>query len=274
MNRVRTFLVALLAMAIPSIAWGEPDPYAGAKMPKFDFSVDATPMPVVHAMLKLSKVGAGDFVIDLGCGDGRIPITAAKTYGARGAGVDRNPDILAQAKKNADKNGVADKVQFTEEDVFKADITSATVVSAALWPTQHIKLRPILLEKMAPGARVITNLYHMGDWKPDKGLRIPTNTARGREVYEVYLWIVPAKIDGNWKMRVDQHVVDLQINRKYQYFSGTGSLDGQKRPVRNGKIEGTKVTFDLALAGKIQRYTGHVQADGTIKGETWSAARN
>jgi precorrin-6B methylase 2 len=274
MKRVRAFLVAALALAGPSVAWGEPNPYAGTKMPKFDFAVDATPMPVVHAMLKLGKVGPGDLVVDLGCGDGRIPITAAKTYGAKAAGVDLNLDILAQARKNADKNGVADKVQFTEQDVFKTDIASATVVSAALWPTQHIQLRPMLLDKLAPGARVITNLYHLGDWKPDKKLRVRTSTPRGPDFYPVYLWIVPAKIEGNWKMRAGERVVDLQINRKYQYFSGMGSLDGKRRPVRNGRIEGTTVAFELALNGKSQRYTGQVQADGTIKGETWSAARN
>lgn len=272
MTLARLFLVAF-ALTLSPAAWGQTNPYGGAKMPKFDFSVDATPMPVVHAMLKLGKVGPGDFVIDLGCGDGRIPITAAKTYGARAGGVDLNPDILAQAKKNAAKNGVADKVRFTVEDVFKTDFTDATVVSAALWPTQHIQLRPLLLEKLAPGSRVITNLYDMGDWKADKALRVPTSTPRGPDVYRVYLWIVPAKIDGNWKMRTGEHLVDLQINRKYQFFSGMGSFNGKKQPVRNGRIEGTKVTFDLALNGKTARYTGLVQADGTIKGETWSAVR-
>lgn len=262
--------LAVLAFVFPIVAHAEENPYGGPTMPKFDFSTDATPIPVVHEMLKLAKVGPGDFVIDLGCGDGRIPITAAKTYGAQAQGVDLNRDILAVARTNAEKGGVASSVQFREEDIFTIDITKATVVSAVIWPSVHVKLRPILLAKLAPGTRVITNLYHMGDWKADKVTYVRAMSQGEMDTFPVYLWVVPARIDGVWSMEFSSRVLTVRLVQKYQHFSGSAG----KLLIRNGKIEGTKVVFSLALDGTPRRYVGEVQPDGSIKGDGWHATRS
>jgi precorrin-6B methylase 2 len=274
MKALRVFcIVALVLLGAPA-ALAEPNPYDGPVMPKFDFSTDTTPMRIVHEMLKIAKVGPGDVLIDLGCGDGRIPITAATAYGAKASGVDLNPDILVEARKNAMRAGVEDKVQFLEQDVFKADIAPATVVTAVIWPNIHVKLRPMLLEKLAPGSRVVTNLYGMGDWKADKLVRIGADTKHGWHVYPIYLWIVPARVDGAWTMQAGDRRIGLKIDRKYQFFRGSGTVDGRAQPIRNGRIEGTRLTFELAITGRTRRFAGRLQADGSISGEGWSARRN
>jgi precorrin-6B methylase 2 len=267
-------LLGTLLVLVPAPASAEPNPYDGPVMPKFDFSTDVTPQPVVHQMLRMANVGPSDFVVDLGSGDGRIPITAAKDYGARALGVDLNPNIMVVARRNAARSGVEAAVQFIEQDIFKTDLTGATVVTAVLWPNVHVKLRPILLEKLAPGARVVTNLYHMGDWKADKTAHLRAQTGQGPHVYPIYLWVVPARIEGNWAMDVAGQRIDLKVVRKYQFFSGSGTVNGRVQPIRNGRIEGIKLAFELAINGVRGRYTGHLQQDGTIKGDNWSAARN
>ena len=145
----------------------------------------------VAAMLKLGNVKKTDIVYDLGCGDGRIVIAAAKTYGARGVGIDINPVRIAEAKENAKKAGVENLVRFEENDLFKADFHEATVVTLFLLPSVNLKLRPRLLQELKPGTRVVSNTFDMGDWKPEKEF-----TVSGTESYlsrNLYLWKVPAR---------------------------------------------------------------------------------
>src|SRR5689334_10408822 len=125
-----------------------------------------TPPDVVDAMLKLGKVSSSDVVYDLGCGDGRIVIAAAKTYGARGVGIDINPERIKEARANARTAGVEGLVRFEENDLFQADIREATVVTLFLLPTVNLKLRPRLLRELKPGTRIVSNTFDMGDWKP------------------------------------------------------------------------------------------------------------
>jgi len=144
-----------------------------------------SPNEVVEGMLKLANVHKGDKVIDLGCGDGRIVITAARMFGVRATGVDINPERIEEAQANAKKAGVDKLVTFQEGDLFDADIHDATVVTLYLLPDVNMRLRPKLLRDLKPGTRVVSHSFNMGDWKPDKEVQIDGRT--------VYLWIVPAK---------------------------------------------------------------------------------
>ncbi|MDQ3803960.1 MAG: class I SAM-dependent methyltransferase [Acidobacteriota bacterium] len=152
---------------------------------KKDVPYVPTPQAVVDEMLKLAEVGKSDVVYDLGCGDGRIVITAAKQYGARGVGIDIDPERIRESNENARKAGVADRVKFIQQDLFEADFKEATVVTLYLLPTINLKLRPKLWSDLKPGTRVVSHAFDMGDWKPDK-----TSEADGRPVY---FWVIPAK---------------------------------------------------------------------------------
>lgn len=142
-----------------------------------------TPQEVVDAMLKLAGVHAGDVVYDLGCGDGRVVVTAAKQYGVRGVGIDINPERIAEARENAEKNGVTKLVTIRNEDLFEANIKEATVVTLYLLTSLNIKLRPKLWRDLRPGTRIVSHSFDMGDWKPEKEMNIDGRT--------IYLWRVP-----------------------------------------------------------------------------------
>ena len=143
----------------------------------------ATPPAVVRAMLEVAKVRPNDLVLDLGSGDGRIAIAAAKEFGARGVGIEIDAELIDQARENARKAGVADRVQFLQQDLFQADISEATVVTLYLLPPLNLKLRPRLFNDLKPGTRVVSHAFHMGDWEPDQELDV-----EGRKVY---LWVIP-----------------------------------------------------------------------------------
>lgn len=149
-----------------------------------------TPPAVVKAMLEVAAVGPDDFVLDLGSGDGRIPIAAARDFGARGVGVEIDSALIDAARENARRAGVADRVQFLQEDLFQTDVSQATVVTLYLLPPLNLKLRPRLFNELKPGARVVSHAFHMGDWKPDQEL-----TVEGRKVY---LWIIPPDAKGRY----------------------------------------------------------------------------
>jgi SAM-dependent methyltransferase len=150
-----------------------------------DVRYEPSPPEVVRAMLELAGVTSRDVVYDLGCGDGRIVIAAAKEFGARGVGIDIDPQRIAESEENARKAGVAGRVRFRNEDLFEADISEATVVTLYLWPWVNLKLRPKLLRGLKPGTRVVSHWHDMGDWKPDKEIEVS-----GRKIY---LWRIPPR---------------------------------------------------------------------------------
>jgi SAM-dependent methyltransferase len=158
---------------------------AAAQIPHLDVPYVPSPNPVVDGMLKLAGVSAGDTVYDLGCGDGRIVIAAAKAYGARGVGVDINPERVEEARANAKSAKVDDKVRFEENDLFKANIANATVVTLYLLPDVNLRLKAKLMKELKPGTRIVSHSFDMGDWKPEK-----EQTVEGRQIY---LWTVPKK---------------------------------------------------------------------------------
>lgn len=167
-----------------------PATQAQSPTPELDVPYVPTPEPVVDAMLKVAKVGKNDVLLDLGSGDGRIPITAAKRFGTRGFGVDIDPERIQEANANAKKEGVTDLVQFAQQDLFKTDLTKATVITLYLLPRINLQLRPQLL-KLKPGTRIVSHAFDMGDWKPDQ-----TVSVNGTNVY---FWTVPKTIPPNLK---------------------------------------------------------------------------
>jgi SAM-dependent methyltransferase len=155
--------------------------------PKLDVPYVPTPQPVVDEMLKLAKVTGDDVVYDLGCGDGRIVVTAAKELGARGVGVDIDPARIKDSIANARKAGVSDQVKFTRGDLFKMDLSEATVVTLYLLPEINRKLRPKLFRELKPGTRIVSHEFDMGDWKPEKSVRVTIDEI----VYTLHYWTIP-----------------------------------------------------------------------------------
>ena len=168
--------VALLLAGVPAFCQYDED--GRATVPYVP-----TPQEVVEGMLKLAGVKAGDTVIDLGCGDGRIVVTAAEKFGAHGIGVDINPERIKEAEENARKAKVTNRVKFIEKDLFEADVSPASVVTLYLLPDVNLRLKPKLLKELKPGSRIVSHSFDMGDWKPDKKEEVNGRT--------IYLWIVP-----------------------------------------------------------------------------------
>ncbi|MBW4440511.1 MAG: class I SAM-dependent methyltransferase [Plectolyngbya sp. WJT66-NPBG17] len=167
-----------------------PNAQAESPTPQLDVPYVPTPTAVVDAMLKVAKVGKNDVLYDLGSGDGRIPITAAKRFGTRGFGVDIDPQRIQEANANAKKEGVSDRVKFAQQDLFKTDLSQATVITLYLLPRINLQLRPTLL-KLKPGTRIVSHAFDMGDWKPDQVVDVNGTN--------VYFWTVPEKVPANLK---------------------------------------------------------------------------
>jgi SAM-dependent methyltransferase len=163
-------------------------PLAAQRAPKLrspDVRYEPSSPEIVTAMLKLAEVKPADLVYDLGCGDGRIPIAAAKQFGARGVGIDIDPERIQEATENARKAGMSGRVKFLNQDLFEADIREASVVTLYLFPWVNLKLRPKLLRELKPGTRVVSHSHDMGDWKPEKEIEVDGHT--------IYFWTIPAK---------------------------------------------------------------------------------
>jgi SAM-dependent methyltransferase len=172
------FLRTGLILAISGCLLAQPEP---KRRP--DVRYEPSSPEIVKRMLGLAGLKKGDVVYDLGCGDGRIVIAAAKHYGVRGVGIDLDPQRIAEAEANAKAAGVADLVEFRSEDLFEADVRPATVVTLYLWPWINLKLRPILLKQLKPGSRIVSHYHDMGDWKPQKQIEV--------EGHQIYMWTVP-----------------------------------------------------------------------------------
>ena len=262
----RLFLLAAMMLTMPVAATTQP-------APKLDVEYEPTPMSVVHAMLKLAQVGPQDYVMDLGCGDGRVPIAAARSYGAKGYGVDLDPERIKEAHANAREAGVKDRVTLVQGDLFETDLTEATVVTLFLWPTLNSKLRPVLLN-LAPGTRIVSHEHTMGDWRPDRTLKFNTKTAQWRR-RPLHLWVVPATMGGSWKLDVKGVAVDVSIKQKFQDFSGSATVNGSTGLIRKGRVTGNRVEFHITggVRGKRQRLVGVVKSGGTMEGADWRAVR-
>jgi hypothetical protein len=221
-----------------------------------------TPQALVNKMLDMAKVTPSDFLMDLGSGDGRTVITAAKR-GVKAMGIEYNPDMVALSTKNAAAAGVSDKATFVKADIFETDFSKATVITLFLLPDLNLRLRPKILE-MAPGTRVVSNSFRMEAWEPDQTETVSEDCVSW---CTALLWIVPAKVDGTWHTAQG----DLTLSQQFQVITGT--LAG--KPISNGRLHGSEITFTEGAA----QYTGQVKGSsmqGTTKGgvsPTWSAKR-
>jgi len=227
-----------------------------------------TSQVLVDRMLDMAKVTPNDVVIDLGSGDGRTVITAAKR-GARALGIEYNPDMVELSRRNAAREGIGERAQFMKADLFETDFSQATVITMFLLPDINIKLRPKILD-MKPGTRVVSNSFTMGEWQHERSAN--ASEKEGCQSYcTAYLWIVPAKVEGTWKLADGE----LNLKQDFQNFTGTLTAGGRKTAVK-GRLYGDRINFK---AGDSQ-YTGRVNGDaikGTLKsggsaGE-WSATR-
>jgi len=207
---------------------------------------------LVDKMLDMAKVTAQDYVIDLGSGDGRTVITAAKR-GARGLGIEYNPDMVELSKRNAAKEGVTDKAQFIEADLFKSEFSQATVITMFLLTEINVRLRPRILN-LKPGTRIVSNTFTMGGWTADQNATVEGKDCR--DYYTALLWIVPAKVEGTWKLPEGE----LTLKQSFQTFSGTLKSGANITPV-NGRLSGDLINFSIGNAN----YTGRVSGS-TMQG--------
>jgi hypothetical protein len=217
-----------------------------------------TPQALVDRMLDTAKATPADTVIDLGSGDGRTVITAAKR-GIKALGIEYNPDMVELAKRNAEKEGVSDKATFIKADLFETDFSQATVLTLFLLSSINLKLRPKILD-MKPGTRVVSNTFDMGDWKPDQSIEAGGTC----ESYcRAYYWVVPAKVEGAWTSPRG----DLTLDQTYQIVSGTLDANGTKTSV-TGRLEGETIMLKVGSEEVRGKVTG-----STIDGEGFRATR-
>jgi hypothetical protein len=252
----------LLAAAILTLA-------APAVFAQFNYDVPYVPTPpvVVEEMLRLANVGRDDFVMDLGSGDGRILIAAARKFGARGIGVDLDPERIEESNYNAQVEGVSERVTFEQQDLFKFDISRATVVTMYLLPKVNMKLRSRLLHDLKPGTRIVSHDFDLEDWQPDQKSTVRKN---------VFLWIVPAKVDGRWRMSIalpaGTRAYEFEWRQKFQELDGLVRYDKKVAGVWNPKLSGDRINFvivdDSATPDSNLYFEGRVAADsmeGTIR---------
>ena len=224
-----------------------------------------SPQALVDKMLDMAKVTPSDFVMDLGSGDGRTVITAAKR-GARAMGVEYNPDMVALSRRNAAAAGVADRATFIEADIFQTDLSRATVITLFLLPDLNVRLRPAILA-LKPGTRVVSNSFRMGEWDPDESLELGCDTW-----CTAFFWVVPAKVEGSWQTGNGE----LTLKQAFQSITGTLKTASGSVAIANGKLRGDEISF--VAAGS--EYRGRVRdktMEGTLKSggnnATWSARR-
>ena len=220
-----------------------------------------TPDNVTLEMLRIANVGPGDHVIDLGSGDGRIVILAARRFGASGLGVEIVPDLVQRSIKSARDAGVADRVVFKEQDLFQTDLSPATVVTMYLLTEVNLKLRPALLA-LKPGTRVVSHDWDMGDWKPDQTtvVAVPDKQVGLEKSSKVHLWAVPARIDGLWCGAGLLRGTALTLTQRYQEFEGT-LVRGERSRKVDGRIEGTTLRTSRESSGRAGELVLEVQGD-------------
>ncbi|HEU4955737.1 MAG TPA: class I SAM-dependent methyltransferase [Gemmatimonadales bacterium] len=242
---------------------------------------------VVTHMLEVARVDSADVVYDLGCGDGRIVIAAARDRGARGVCVDIDASLVAKSRHNADTAGVADRIEFRHADMFETHLGSATVVALYLSPTLNVRLRPKLFREVRPGAWIVSHNFDMGDWKPDTVVRVtwPSGTTSA-----VQAWRLPADVAGTWEVLVSGDAVERRFRvrfvQQYQQLSGTASEEGRTMTVAGARLAGDSIAFELSpptgdhpdllrLSGRVtgSEMRGTVWSPRNTAGVSWRAAR-
>lgn len=268
--------LALSLLFAPLAALGQDKPVdAGPYVP--------SPQSVVSDMLKLAEVGPEDFVIDLGSGDGRIVRTAALIFGARGFGVEIKDHLVKQANQDAEKEGIADRVKFRKQDLFKTDLSPATVITMYLLPDTVNLLKDKFLAELRPGTRIVSHDYPLTGWLPEKYVQMDLEDKvqiSGVTTTLIYLYVVPAKVAGTWSAKmppaVSRKPATLQLRQELTRVSGSARLDGREVPLEEVKLRGERLSF--RLAGRKGEFTGLVKGkaiEGTLEAPAgrspWSA---
>ena len=271
-------MLKLIAASLPLIAAVASTPVSVAQLqaPAFPRQPDVifvpTPQPVVDAMLKLAKVQPDEMVYDLGCGDGRAVITAARDFGARGIGVDIDPDRIQESRANAANARVTDRVEFKQEDLFQMNFADADVVFLYLLPALNLKLRPRILDELRPGTRIVSHSFSMADWQPDQHAEV-----NGRDIL---FWLVPAKVAGDWKVTLPNgEEGTLSLTQKFQKVDGVLKTKNESLPLKDAKLNGARLTFNYGNGSEVShanaeiaggRLTGLVQRKASGQPTPWS----
>jgi len=281
MQRILPFAAAAALLLAPALrAADKPPVNAGPYVP--------SPTSVVSDMLNLAQVGPKDFVIDLGSGDGRIVLTAAKVFGARGFGVDINEKLVKEANEAAKQQGIADRASFTTQDLFKTDISKATVLTMYLLPNTVNMLKDKLLAELHPGTRIISHDYPLTGWVPEdtKQFDLEDKVAiTGVTTTIIYLYKVPAHVAGEWTARVPASIsprpIGLRLStQRVARVVGTARIAGKDVVIDEGTIRGTQLKLRFFVGERSFEFTGDVRdgrIEGTVEGrglkERWSASR-
>jgi hypothetical protein len=239
-----------------------------------------SPQSVVADMLRYADVTDKDFVIDLGSGDGRIVLTAAKVFGARGFGVEIKDDLVIRSNEAAKKEGLADRVKFMKQDLFKTDMSQATVITMYLLPDTVNMLKDKFLAELKPGTRIVSHDYPLTGWIPEKYVQMDLEDKvqiSGVTTTLIYLYVVPAKVAGRWNAQMPPAVAKsatLQLKQQLTRVSGSLRIDGKDVPLEDVKLRGDKLTFKLS--GRKGEFAGQVKGNsiqGMFDGKTpWSAS--
>jgi hypothetical protein len=216
-------------------------------------------------MLDMAKVTKDDYLIDLGSGDGRTVITAAKR-GARALGIEYNPDMVALSQRNAVKEGVTDRATFVKADIFESDFSQADVITMFLLPTLNLKLRPIILD-LKPGTRIVSNTFTMDDWTPDEETTSPNPDCTSW--CKALFWLVPAKVEGTWRLSQGE----FTLTQKFQMASGILRSGSAAIPITNGRLRGDQITFTAGTTTYTGRVNGNTMEGTTSGGTSWRATR-
>jgi hypothetical protein len=264
----RLAAVALFSFATSALAQFQPQVGQAGK----DVIWVPTPDDVVERMLTMAQVTPSDNVWDLGAGDGKIAIMAAKKFGARATGIEYNPDMVKHANANAEKAGVAGtgqgKATIRHGDIFATDFSQATVITLYLLPALNMKLRPQLLS-MRPGTRVVSHSFSMEDWEADE-----ISTLDGRRAY---FWVVPANVLGTWSLELGGQRADMTLEQTFQKVSGTLALGPIQAGLRDAKLRGTQISFSYVDQNRVRRdFTGRVSGgrmEGTVRDDKGAEAK-
>jgi hypothetical protein len=244
-----------------------------------------TPQSVVDSMLRIAAVTEKDYVIDLGSGDGVIVLTAARQFKASGMGVDIDPDLVKLSNASAQKFGVASRVRFVQEDVFKADLSNASVLTLYLLPSMMLNLRTKIFNELKPGTRVVSHDYHFGDWSADDSFsfEVPEKeSVTGVPRATVLLWMVPARVAGSWDLKTTTgETYHIALTQRFQNIEGTATGAGRPAKAQSLKLRGNDIAFVLPDAKGQVRFSGRVNGDsmeGAFEapgktGQRWTATR-
>ncbi|MEO8145748.1 MAG: methyltransferase domain-containing protein, partial [Betaproteobacteria bacterium] len=269
MKRVAAFsalLAASLLLSLPAAAQKPYEPQVGQAGK--DVIWVPTPDEVVDRMLRMAQVTKDDLVFDLGAGDGKIAIAAAKKFGARSVGIEYNPEMAKHAQGNVEKAGVAGRARIVNGDIFVTDFSQATVVTMYLLPQLNLKLRPTILS-MRPGTRVVSHSFTMDDWEADE-----ISSMDGRRAY---FWLVPANVNGGWALETGGDKSDLSIEQRFQKIEGTVGLGHTQGGLRAARLSGANISFAFVANDGVKRdYVGRVtggKMEGSFRGDNGSEGR-